>query len=150
MPEPDTADDAADEGATWPLIAGLVVLGGAAAWYAARVLRRRHRHRHGSHRHDVQVADAWSDAVRMVQPLDLQLARHETPTEFAARVAARVHRDLLGELAAIETQRRYAAGGASAEDAARAERAAAAVGEFVKQTTTRGQRVAALVGRSGD
>ena len=85
----------------------------------------------------------------MIQPLDLQPARHETPTEFASRVAERVQRDLLGELAAIETERRYASGGASAEDAARAERAATAVGEYVKQTTTRGQRVAALVGRAG-
>ena len=148
-PEPAAADDATGGAAAWPLVVVVVVLIGAAAWYVARVLRRRHRHRHGSHRHDVQVADAWADAVRMIQPLDLQPARHETPTEFASRVAERVQRDLLGELAAIETERRYASGGASAEDAARAERAATAVGEYVKQTTTRGQRVAALVGRSG-
>ena len=143
----DDGDDGGDA-SPWPTVLAVVVLGAAAAWFAVRAAGRRGRHRRGGHRHDDQIADAWSNALRLIQPLDLRPAEHETPSEFAARVAIRLDRDLLGDLATIETERRYAPDGASAQDAARAERAAHDVGAYVREATTRGQRVAAKVSRS--
>ena len=147
--EPEASDAVDVTGSPWPLIAAVVVISAIAAWFAVAFAGRRRRRSGLGSRHDAKVADAWSTAVRLVQPLDIRPAEHETPREFAARVAVRLDRDLLGELAAIETERRYAAGGVSAEDAERADRVAHDVGVYVRETTTHGQRVAALVGRSG-
>ena len=147
-PPEETPESSDGDGPAWPLIAAIVVLVAAALWAAVRFARRRVGPRRAGHPHDAHVADAWSTAVRQLQPLDLRPADHETPLEFAERVEGRLGTDLLGELAVIETQRRYAPEDASADDAQIAERAAQHVGEFVRETTTRGQRVAALVGRT--
>lgn len=146
-PVPPTPGAAGDSDSPWLVVVavlGLLAAAVAAGWWW--LTRRRHHVRRGGHPHDAQIADSWSSAVRQLQPLDLRPEDHETPTEFAGRVSDRLGHDLLGELAAIETERRYAPEDASAELAGTASRAAARVGEFVKETTTRGQRMASLVG----
>lgn len=147
-PEPDREDPAGRDLGSFALVAaGALAVLLAVAATARMVWRGRRRRGDDRAAREAVAAAAWSDALRSLGQLGMRPAPAETPVEFARRADERLGGPLMAPLALVETRRRFSASGPSPEACELARRSAAAVGEHVREVTTRRQRVGSLLGR---
>lgn len=89
LPDFSTPTAEEDEGVAWTSVALVVALIGLAAWLlgvpAVNALRRWRRHRHTRGHPELEVNEAWDDAVRSLALLDVRPHVAETSREFADR-----------------------------------------------------------------
>ena len=138
--------------APWPAAAGrtqatLAAVASAAslvavlAALARRWSTRRWRRAARTSEHARVVAGAWRHAQRSLHAVGIEPRPDETPVELAARARTILEVDLLDELAALETRRRYAAGDPGAEAATRAITLSDELDAHVATITTRRERL---------
>ncbi len=108
---------------------------------ARRWSTRRWRRAARTSEHARVVAGAWRHAQRSLHAVGIEPRPDETPVELAARARTILEVDLLDELAALETRRRYAAGDPGAEAATRAITLSDELDAHVVTITTRRERL---------
>jgi hypothetical protein len=124
---PEGADE--DGPPVVPIVLGVlaaVVAGVAAVLWRRRSARRRHVI-------GAEALAAWDAALRLLEPRGLHPGDQETPLEFAGRVQRRLGTGAVGELARVESKRRWASDPPDAEDLVRADAAAQLLRRFLEE-----------------